>query len=247
MAYVHGTEVATITYHPRPVGAVELPVVEFPPNFIAPKKAKTPPRMFSPELEEIISSKKTAQSNGSLNGVNSNANGTGKANGHTLHVSSNLGADTDDSTSSDEHMRSSTKSQTYSTNHADHEDSDASRSKDESTQAAQGAAAASASYVCGYQDHRTGAMCETRLPTREERETHQRFVHGVKNSGTLKAKMLQEAQLKLKKQQEQERINKKLQGQKGKKKVHAADAGKTSLDRKRVNLQNFLAQRNGRS
>jgi len=57
MAYVHGTEVATITYHPRPAGAVELPVIEFPPNFIAPKKAKTPPRTGSPELEEIISSK----------------------------------------------------------------------------------------------------------------------------------------------------------------------------------------------
>lgn len=79
-------------------------------------------------------------------------------------------------------------------------------------------AATSATYVCGYSDTRTGIICETRLSTREERETHQRFVHSVKNSKfDAKSRFTQEATMKMKKQLEQERVNKKVQGKKPRK------------------------------
>lgn len=70
-----------------------------------------------------------------------------------------------------------------------------------------------ATYVCGHSDTRTGIICETRLGSREERETHQRFVHGVKASSSQHARFLAEAQAKVKKQMEQERVNKKISGQ----------------------------------
>lgn len=75
------------------------------------------------------------------------------------------------------------------------------------------------SYVCGYADSRTGIICETRLASREERETHRRFVHSVRNNEfSAQSRFAQEAKQKMKKQLEQERVDKKLQGKKRKSK-----------------------------
>lgn len=74
-------------------------------------------------------------------------------------------------------------------------------------------------YVCGYSDTRTGIICETHLPTRQEREVHQRFAHGVKVTTSQRARFLAEAKLKVKKQMEQERVNRKMSGKTGKKKL----------------------------
>ena len=89
-------------------------------------------------------------------------------------------------------------------------------SSDEETTAT--SVAAPATYVCGYSDTRTGIICETRLSSREERETHQRFAHSVTNSKfSAQSRFTQEATMKMKRQLEQERVNKKIQGKKPRK------------------------------
>lgn len=103
--------------------------------------------------------------------------------------------------------------------------------------------AAPATYVCGYALGRAGTICETRLSSQEERVTHQRFVHGVRASSSHKDKFLQEAKIKMQKQMEQERINKKM-GQKGKKKLDSGVSG-MSLHARKAATGKALASASG--
>lgn len=89
-------------------------------------------------------------------------------------------------------------------------------------------------YVCGHQDMRTGAMCEMRLESRDARETHLRFEHGVVNSNHLLQNRLRlEADRRLKKQAEQQRVNRKLQGRKPIKRFVPEKSGRTLVTAKK--------------
>lgn len=162
----------------------------------------------SPELEEIVSQRKTLSS--SNGGIKPSGNGSIKpsSNGGVKPISNGIVKAPSNSAKPTHPLAK----QIF------HQDIVDSSDEEEETAAATKAAQVPASYVCGYSDTRTGILCESRFTSRDERETHQRFVHGVKNNTySAQSRFSQEAKLKVKKDLEQARVNKKIQGKRGKK------------------------------
>lgn len=81
------------------------------------------------------------------------------------------------------------------------------------------------------------------MPTREEREVHQRFAHGVKVTTSQHARFLAEAKSKVKKQMEQEGVNRKMSGKTGKKKLVSNVSELALTARKNVTINAIKAAR----